>query len=131
MRVYIHKKIIEELSSQIKDLENKQTEILKSIEEDKKEKMDTNDKDIAEKRRELDQLKTHYEETKFNHKNLEDKLKKEIDLVKCFTFSKSKKLANKRDSFPGPGSYKIPSSFNYISNMTREKGAYNPRFKYI
>ena len=87
-----HKKIIEELSSQIKDLENKQTEILKSIEEDKKEKMDTNDKDIAEKRRELDQLKTHYEETKFNHKNLEDKLKKEIDEIR----SKNKKTENKR-----------------------------------
>jgi chromosome segregation ATPase len=87
-----HKKIIEELSSQIKELENKQTEILKSIEEDKKEKMDTNDKDIAEKRRELDQLKTHYEETKFNHKNLEDKLKKEIDEIR----SKNKKTENKR-----------------------------------
>ena len=82
-----HKKIIEELSSQIKELETKQTEILKSIEEDKREKMDTNDKDIAEKRRELDLLKTHYEETKFNHKNLEDKLKKEIDEIR----SKNKK----------------------------------------
>ena len=49
--------------------------------------MDTNDKDIAEKRRELDQLNTHYKETKFNHKNLEDKLKKEID---------DKKTENKR-----------------------------------
>ncbi len=57
---------------------------------------------------------------------------KDVDLVKCFTFSKSKKeFVNKKDSFPGPGSYKIPSSFNYINNMTREKGAYNPRFKYI
>ena len=82
-----HKKIIEELSSQIKELENKQTEILKSIEEDKKEKMDNNDKDIAEKRRELDLLKAHYEETKFNHKNQEDKLKKEIDEIR----SKNKK----------------------------------------
>ena len=56
---------------------------------------------------------------------------KDVDLIKCFTFSKSKKLNNRKDSFPGPGSYKIPSSFNYISNMAREKGVYNPRFKYI
>ena len=56
---------------------------------------------------------------------------KDVDLVKCFTFPKSKKIDKKKDDFPGPGSYKIPSAFNYISSMTREKGAYNPRFKYI
>ena len=54
--------------------------------------MDNNDKDIAEKRRELDLLKAHYEETKFNHKNQEDKLKKEIDEIR----SKNKKTENKR-----------------------------------
>ena len=56
---------------------------------------------------------------------------KDVDLVKCFTFCKSKKESKRKDSFPGPGSYKIPSSFNFINNMTREGGAYNPKFKYI
>ena len=56
---------------------------------------------------------------------------KDVDLVKCFTFSRSKKFEQRKDSFPGPGSYKIPSSFNFINNMAREKGAFNPRFKYI
>ena len=56
---------------------------------------------------------------------------KDIDIVKCFTFSKSKKIPKRKDSFPGPGAYKIPSSFNYINNMSRERGAYNPRFKFI
>jgi hypothetical protein len=87
-----HKKIIEELSSEIKKLENKQTEILKQIEEDKKDKMDTNDRDIAEKRRELDKLKKHYEFTKSEHKTQEDKLKKEIDEIR----STNKKTENKR-----------------------------------
>jgi len=87
-----HKKIIEDLSSKIKNLENKQTEILKNIEEDKKDKMDTNDRDINEKRRELDKLKKHYEFTKAEHKTQEDKLKKEIDEIR----SANKKTENKR-----------------------------------
>ena len=56
---------------------------------------------------------------------------KDIDLVKCFTFSRGKKILKRKDSFPGPGAYKIPSSFNYINNMTREKGAFNPKYKFI
>ena len=87
-----HKKIIEDLSSKIKNLENKQTEILKNIEEEKKDKMDTNDRDINEKRRELDKLKKHYEFTKAEHKTQEDKLKKEIDEIR----SANKKTENKR-----------------------------------
>lgn len=32
---------------------------------------------------------------------------------------------------PGPGQYKIPSSFNYINDYTREKGAFDPSYRYI
>ena len=32
---------------------------------------------------------------------------------------------------PGPGQYKIPASFNYINNITREKGYFDPTFRYI
>ena len=56
---------------------------------------------------------------------------KDIDLVKCFTISKNEKSLTKRDSVPGPGAYRIPSSFDYINNMTRERGAFDPRFRYI
>ena len=56
---------------------------------------------------------------------------KDVDLVKCFTISKNKRVSKRKDSFPGPGAYKIPSSFDYINNMTRERGAFDPRFKYI
>ena len=38
---------------------------------------------------------------------------------------------NKKTIVPGPGHYKIPASFDYISNMTREKGSFNPSFRYI
>ena len=56
---------------------------------------------------------------------------KDVDLVKCFTISKNEKVLKRKDSVPGPGSYKIPSSFDYINNMARERGAFDPRFRYI
>ena len=33
--------------------------------------------------------------------------------------------------YPGPGDYKIPTSFDYISNLTRERGFFDPRFRYV
>ena len=54
--------------------------------------MDTNDRDIAEKRRELDKLKKHYEFTKSEHKEQEDKLKEEIGVIR----TANKKTENKR-----------------------------------
>ena len=33
--------------------------------------------------------------------------------------------------YPGPGDYKIPTSFDYISNLTREKGFFDPKFRYV
>ena len=32
---------------------------------------------------------------------------------------------------PGPGSYRIPTAFDYISNMSREKGIWDPTFRYV
>ena len=32
---------------------------------------------------------------------------------------------------PGPGSYRIPTAFDYISNMSREKGVWDPTFRYV
>jgi chromosome segregation ATPase len=54
--------------------------------------MDNNDKDIAEKRRELDKLKKYYETTKEEHKTQEDALKKEIDEIR----NANKKTETKR-----------------------------------
>ena len=54
--------------------------------------METNDKDIAEKRRELDKLKKYYEKTKQEHKEQEETLKKEIDEIR----NANKRTENKR-----------------------------------
>ena len=60
---------------------------------------------------------------------------KDNDNSKKFSFSPivvNKKFFNLKRSFvPGPGHYKIPASFDYISNLTREKGYFDPNFKYI
>ena len=56
---------------------------------------------------------------------------KDVELVKCFTISKSEKKEKRKSSIPGPGAYRIPSSFDYINNMTRDRGAFDPRFRYI
>ena len=32
---------------------------------------------------------------------------------------------------PGPGQYRIPTSFDYISNLTREKGMFDPTYRYV
>ena len=87
-----HLRIIEDLNEDIKELEEKQNELLESIELEKKESMDNNDKDIAEKRRELDKLKKYYETTKEEHKTQEDALKKEIDEIR----NANKKTETKR-----------------------------------
>ena len=95
------------------------------LENEKKEKNVTVDKikSLFKKIKNFNQLK----EEVCDIKNLCQANSDDINKIK----EKYSKLNNRKDSFPGPGSYKIPSSFNYISNMTREKGAYNPRFKYI
>ena len=83
-------------------------------------------------------LKLNEEERK-NPKYKEKNIKRSIlnipsDIVnnKGFSFPKAKRNKNKnRIIYPGPGDYKIPTSFDYISNVTREKGFFDPKFRYV
>ena len=58
---------------------------------------------------------------------------------KGFTFSKEEKLdiiteiKNKKNknNFPGLCDYKIPTSFDHINSITREKGFFEPKYKYV
>lgn len=46
-------------------------------------------------------------------------------------FSHAKKHVEKVFAVPGPGQYKIPTAFDYINNITREQGIFDPTFKYV
>ena len=46
-------------------------------------------------------------------------------------FTKDKKFKDKKFVTPGPGQYKIPTSFDYINDYTRSKGVFDPTFKYV
>ena len=52
---------------------------------------------------------------------------------KCqgITIPKSDLSKKKKKVTPGPGSYKIPCRFNDINNVTRERGYWNPTYKYV
>ena len=78
-------------------------------------------------------------EEKKNEKNKDKKqlilnIPSDIFNNKGFSFPKAeqekKKYKNKM-IYPGPGDYKIPTSFDYISNLTREKGFFDPKFRYV
>lgn len=47
------------------------------------------------------------------------------------SFPKDKKLKEQKAWVPGPGAYRIPTAFDYISNLTREGGAFDPTFRYV
>lgn len=56
---------------------------------------------------------------------------KDSELTKPITFPKGKK-SNELVKVPGgPGMYRIPCRFNDINNMTREKGVWDPTFKWV
>ena len=86
-------------------------------------------------------LKLNEEEKKnpkYNEKNIKPSiLNIPSDIVnnKGFSFPKAKsnKNINSKNNiiFPGPGDYKIPTSFDYISNLTREKGFFDPKYRYV
>ena len=74
--------------------------------------------------------------------------KKEIDKTDKNNISFKSAISNNRDTrgwsfpkavfhqkikfiVPGPGQYKIPTSFDYISNLTREKGMFDPTYRYV
>ena len=52
---------------------------------------------------------------------------------KCqgITIPKSDLSKRKKKVTPGPGSYKLPCRFNDINNVTRERGFWNPNYKYV
>ena len=48
-----------------------------------------------------------------------------------FSFPKAEINNKAKFIFPGPGQYRIPTSFDYISNLTREKGMFDPTYRYV
>ena len=52
---------------------------------------------------------------------------------KGFSFPKAEsgnKKSKNKILYP-PGDYKTPNSFDHISNITREKGFFDPKYKYV
>ena len=81
-------------------------------------------------------LKLNEEEIKNGKKPLMLNIPSDIVNNKGFSFPKAesgnKKSKNKNKIiYPGPGDYKIPTSFDYINNITREKGFFDPKYKYV
>ena len=56
---------------------------------------------------------------------------KDNKAYKDITFPHSKKNIENKFNVPGPGKYKIPTAFDYINNITREQGIFDPTFKYV
>ena len=50
---------------------------------------------------------------------------------KGFSFPKAEFKNKIKFIVPGPGQYRIPTSFDYISNLTREKGMFDPSYRYV
>ena len=46
-------------------------------------------------------------------------------------FGKDKRYKEQKFVTPGPGTYKIPTAFDYIADYTRQSGNFNPIFKYV
>ena len=46
-------------------------------------------------------------------------------------FTKDKRYKDSKFIVPGPGTYRIPTAFDYIADYTRQKGNFNPVFKYV
>lgn len=46
-------------------------------------------------------------------------------------FTRDKRYKDAKFIVPGPGKYKIPTAFDYISDYTRQKGIFDPTFKYV
>lgn len=55
----------------------------------------------------------------------------DVNLCQEISFPKAKKEKEIKFFYPGPGQYKIPTSFDYINSMTREKGYFDPSFKFV
>lgn len=46
-------------------------------------------------------------------------------------FTKDKRYKENKFNVPGPGTYRIPTAFDYIADYTRQSGNFNPIFKYV
>ena len=46
-------------------------------------------------------------------------------------FTKDKRYKDSKFITPGPGAYRIPTAFDYIADYTRQKGSFNPVYKYV
>ena len=61
-----------------------------------------------------------------------DKYKiQDVSMTRPISFPKGKKETSNKTFTPGPGSYKIPCRFNDINDLTREKGIWDPTFRYV
>ena len=56
---------------------------------------------------------------------------KDVIYVKNATINPISNDGKKKGDVPGPGSYKIPTSFDYISSSTRSTGSWNPNYRYV
>ena len=64
------------------------------------------------------------------------RLFRELDVVFAYDcgecrIPKGKKETSNKTFTPGPGSYKIPCRFNDINDLTRDKGIWDPTFRYV
>lgn len=48
-----------------------------------------------------------------------------------YTFPKDNINAHKKFVVPGPGFYKIPTAFDFVNDMARNTGSFDPNFKYV
>ena len=55
----------------------------------------------------------------------------ELNFAPKYSFPKDNNSQKKKFDVPGPGFYKIPTSFNYISDLTRSQGSFNPTYRYV
>ena len=46
-------------------------------------------------------------------------------------FTKDKRYKENKFITPGPGAYRIPTAFDYLADYERQKGVFNPIFKYV
>ena len=56
---------------------------------------------------------------------------KEMNISPKYTIPKDTPGNRKSPEVPGPGFYKIPTAFDYISDMTRSGGSFDPNFRYV
>lgn len=55
----------------------------------------------------------------------------EVNSAPKISFTKDERNKKNMDKVPGPGFYKIPTSFDNINDMTRSCGGFDPAFQYV